>query len=149
VLAWIDKIQGASVRTAGGPGGAGAFALDGRAEHDDTYDEDADDDDGAAACDNDPDQEADPDLDHPEKEKKGKLHSLPEEAAPLGLIANLSLRNTTPRKPSMGPMSDAASPATADATSPDQDDENENDVGVANATYFFPGLSIAFVLFYT
>ena len=139
VLAWIEKIQGASVRTAGAGGGAGAFSLDARAENDDTFDEEADDDDGAGAGDNDADQEADADLEQPEKEKKSKLHSLPEEAAPLGLIANLSLRNTTPRKPSMG-TSDAASPAAVDAASPDQREENENDVGVASATYFLPGL---------
>lgn len=128
------------MRTAGGGGGAGAFNLDGRAETEDPF-EDGDDDDEAGAGDNEGDQDADADLDQSEKEKKGKLHSLPEEAAPLGLIANLSLRNTTPRKPSMGPTSDAASPATADATSPDQSGENDNDVGVANATYFLPGMS--------
>lgn len=139
VLAWIEKIQGESVRTAGGAGGAGAFSLDARADPEDPYEDDAEDDDGAGAGDNDGDQEADADPDQPEKEKKGKLHSLPEEAAPLGLIANLSLRNTTPRKPGIGPTSDAASPATADATSPEQAGENDNDVGVANATYFLPG----------
>lgn len=127
------------MRTAGAGGGAGAFSLDARAENDDAFEEEADDDDGVGAGDNDADQAVDADLGQQENDKKCKLHSLPEEAAPLGLIANLSLRNTTPRKSSMGPMSDAASPATADAASPNQHEENENDVGVASATYFLPG----------
>ncbi|KAF8579154.1 hypothetical protein K439DRAFT_1360225 [Ramaria rubella] len=138
VLAWIEKmhdVRDVSVRTAGGAGGASAFCLDGRADPEEAFEDDDADDDGVGVGDNDADQETEADAEQPEKEKKSKLHSLPEEAAPLGLIANLSLRNTTPRKPSMGVVSEAASPGTADAASPEQD----NDVGVANATYFLPG----------
>ena len=37
VVAWNKKIQGESVRTAGGSGGAGAVNLDGRAEMEDPF----------------------------------------------------------------------------------------------------------------
>jgi hypothetical protein len=98
VLAWIEKIEGAcaSVRTAGGGGGAGAFRLDARAEPDEAFDDEAEDDDGAGAGEGDL-VENEVEAEEPgdkEKKSKSKLHSLPEEAAPLGLIANLSLRKT-------------------------------------------------------
>ena len=140
VLAWIEKIQGASVRTAGGTGGANAFQLDTRAELEDPFHDDAEDDDGAGAGENETEQEAEADVEPSEENKnKSKLHSLPEEAAPLGLIANLALRNTSPRKPSMGVVNEEPSPAVAEAGSPEQAGENDNDVGVANVTYFLPG----------
>ncbi|KIJ37500.1 hypothetical protein M422DRAFT_781631 [Sphaerobolus stellatus SS14] len=137
VQAWLERLETNSVRAAGAARPS-AFVLDARAERD----EDDEDDDGAVAA-NEDDAEGghDGDFDHPEKEKKGKLHSLPEEAAPLGLIANLSLRNSTPRKPSL-PVLPEHSPgpaASTDAKSPEQGDENENDIGVANQEYFQPG----------
>jgi len=140
VQAWLERLEGASVRTAGAGRGANAFVLDSRAEHD----EDDEDDDGAVATHEDEVEDgADADLEQSEKEKKGKLHSLPEEAAPLGLIANLSLRNSTPRKPNvanaMSQHEASPGPGAGDATSPEQADENENDIGVANQEYFQPG----------
>ncbi|KAF8530244.1 fungal-specific transcription factor domain-containing protein [Hysterangium stoloniferum] len=128
VQAWIEKIQG-SVRTAGGGGGKNAFTLDKRAEGEDTFDEDEDED-GGAVDENEGDEEADEPVDKEAAPvRKGKLHCLPEEAAPLGLIANLSIRgaNSAPRKQSV------------ESRGGEGDAENENDVGVASATYFLPG----------
>ncbi|KAG5643990.1 hypothetical protein DXG03_009280 [Asterophora parasitica] len=127
ILAWLDRLQ-SSVRAAGGKGGADAFK-DLR---------------GTAAVDDDSDGEEThgqpfltAPLDDDDTNTVGgeesvapvdKLSSLPDSDAPLGLIANLSLSNTKPR-----PKKDANDIAAA------EENLDDDDVGVANETYFMPG----------
>ncbi|GJJ14430.1 hypothetical protein Clacol_008694 [Clathrus columnatus] len=191
-------VTNTSVKNAGGRGGLAAFSLDKRAEGtsiDLLEDEDADEpgirrhfEDDADADggedDDDADDGADPSVSLGGSGKKAKLHYLPEEAAPLGLIADLSLENHTPKKKdrekekeregSAGagakddagsqyhsePRGQSAVPANAgtgqessnpndlsapqgaavDANQqPPAEEENENNVGVANKSYFHPG----------
>ncbi|KAI0795864.1 hypothetical protein C8Q75DRAFT_744153 [Abortiporus biennis] len=118
VLAWLDRLQ-SSVQSAGTPGGAKAFGLESRQQGVQEESED--------------DSEDDPttgrtvvprDVEDLQAEDE-KLHSLPDAAVPLGLIANLALSNTNSKKA-----------ASRDGEAEVEDDDN---VGVANETYFMPG----------
>ncbi|KAF5376493.1 hypothetical protein D9615_008666 [Tricholomella constricta] len=128
ILAWLDRLQ-ASVRTAGGKGGANAFKdLRGTAAEDDDSDREEsyaqrfglaappDDDDSNTVG-----EEGD-------MAPADKLSSLPDSDAPLGLIANLSLSNTKSKG-----KKDAKDLAAA------EENLDDDDVGVANETYFMPG----------
>lgn len=213
IQSWI---AGTSVKNAGGRGGVAAFALDKRADGAgvDLLDEEEVDesnaarrrlDDDADGDEGDDDDDVDEGVDPTGTGKKVKLHYLPEEAAPLGLIADLSLENHTPKKKEKdkdkegsvgakeeGPGSQhhsesrvqpvagsnmvgvgeavtgpdtskmnapsalgtvpgvatvdgvsnaqaANTPATAAANNNAGEEENENNVGVANKSYFHPG----------
>ncbi|KAF7366045.1 hypothetical protein MVEN_00480700 [Mycena venus] len=67
-----------------------------------------------------------------DEEEDGDASMLPDASAPLGLIANLSLMNSRSRE-RRGPRGQGA---TWEEELDDLDDDN---VGVANATYFMPG----------
>lgn len=105
IQSWI---AGTSVKNAGGRGGSAAFVLDKRADGTgvDLDEEEVDDstaarrrlDDDPDGDEGDEDDEGDEGVDPTGNGKKVKLHYLPEEAAPLGLIADLSLENHTPKK---------------------------------------------------
>ncbi|KAJ7577862.1 fungal-specific transcription factor domain-containing protein [Mycena floridula] len=131
ILAWLDRLQ-SSVRDAGGKGGTKAFKLDGR-PGDIEEESEAESDHGAGRLTHaqryglvpvDADEES-PDAGPAETEEDRLQRSLPDSHVPLGLIANLSLSNNkvTPGKKN-------------DGLAEDVDDDN---VGVANATYFMPG----------
>ncbi|KAI0084549.1 hypothetical protein BDY19DRAFT_970897 [Irpex rosettiformis] len=116
ILIWLDRLQD-SVRTAGGSGGTNAFNLDSRNR-------------AAADGEEESDSEAEEVGEPTERgsvgtvkieEEEKKMQLLPDTAVPLGLIADLSLNNTK-------------------KTSAKGDDDNDDDnVGVANETYFVPG----------
>jgi hypothetical protein len=116
IIAWLDRLQ-ASVRSAGDAGGERAFKLESRSKNPDDSDQESDhgrDEDGG---DGDDDTVLDPET----------LQALPDSTVPLGLIANLSLSNSKAK----------ASSHNGDVASTDTlDDDN---VGVANETYFMPG----------
>jgi hypothetical protein len=114
IIAWLDRLQ-ASVRSAGVTGGDRAFKLESRTKN---------------ADDSDPESgEDDIDIIEPEDALPDPetMQSLPDAAVPLGLIADLSLSHNKAK----------ASSHNGDVASTDTlDDDN---VGVANETYFMPG----------
>ncbi|RDB22039.1 Protein priB [Hypsizygus marmoreus] len=130
ILAWLDRLQ-SSVRTAGGKGGPSAFKdLRGTnpADDDDSDVEEShaqryglvpppDDDDATVGGDESAGQAND------------KLSSLPDSHVPLGLIANLSLSNNKAKHGKKDQKDIIASEENLD----------DDDVGVANETYFMPG----------
>lgn len=117
IIAWLDRLN-SSVRTAGGHGGPKAFSLEarGKAEQADSDNEESD----HRAGDN----KDDPD-DDGEEEESDDLRGLPDTAVPLGLIANLSLSNSKGRVKGNRGL--------------EVDDADDDNVGVANETYFMPG----------
>lgn len=121
ILGWLDRLQ-SSVRDAGSKGGPQAFFNprgDKIEELSDTEDE------GGQEGDHD-------DISEPASSDPRLELTLPETYAPLGLIADLSLSNSkhSKKKP----------PKTLqDATVAAEEDYNNDNVGVANDTYFMPG----------
>ncbi|TFK51353.1 hypothetical protein OE88DRAFT_1659301 [Heliocybe sulcata] len=117
VIAWLDRLQ-ESVRTAGGKGGPAAFSLASRQGEEQVSDSDDDHEESLQQP-----QEDDDDATAPA--------TLPDTAVPLGLIADLSLSNTTKKT-----KSKSKTHLTAKEREEALDDDN---VGVANETYFMPG----------
>ncbi|KAJ8522831.1 hypothetical protein ONZ45_g676 [Pleurotus djamor] len=122
VLAWLDRLQ-SSVQTAGGKAGASAFKM---------YRKSADDADSdtevvvptAPRLSGDDDATLDGNAETIQDDDKLQS-ALPDTHVPLGLIASLSLSNS--KKPGNKKDPKAA------------EDEDDDDVGVANETYFMPG----------
>ncbi|KAF7798317.1 hypothetical protein EIP86_009538 [Pleurotus ostreatoroseus] len=118
VLAWLDRLE-ASVRTAGRSGGANAFSLDSRvrAEGEEESEQESEAEEGGGDT-----ERGSVGTDGTAKEE-GE-HLLPDAAVPLGLIAKLALDN---KKKSTA------------QSSKDGDETDDDNVGVANETYFMPG----------
>ncbi|TFK20177.1 hypothetical protein FA15DRAFT_673724 [Coprinopsis marcescibilis] len=131
VLEWLDRLQ-SSVRDAGSKTGPQAF-LDTRDKKGDEYSDHEDETQTEEQKDGDiSDSEENP-LSSEEKIQS----SLPESHVPLGLIANLSLSNnkmskSKKRKPT-------SKDAIRDAIAAAEEDYDDDNVGVANETYFMPG----------
>lgn len=125
VVAWLDRLQH-SVKTSGGTAGDAAFT----SPRDNPNNErDCDSEDAPL-----PD-EGDGDEGEWGEEGAGpdKLQSLPDDAVPLGLIANLALSNSKSKHGhGHGHGGKDADLATTEAG-------DDNDIGVANDTYFMPG----------
>ncbi|KAF5391201.1 hypothetical protein D9757_003162 [Collybiopsis confluens] len=161
VLAWLDRLQ-SSVKNAGGTGGPGAFTLDGRQNSKEAVDDDDDsegEDHGRSGGRRlthaqrfglvpvDSIREED-EAGHSEN-GRGRSDSvnngdddtlqstLPDSHVPLGLIANLALSDNKKNRASKRHKDDARDMAEI----LDEDNLDDDNVGVANETYFMPGPS--------
>ncbi|KAG6906482.1 hypothetical protein DXG01_013721 [Tephrocybe rancida] len=129
ILDWLDRLQ-SSVRTAGGKAGPNAFK-DLRGSNPEEDDSDREETIHAqrfglvAPPDDDDNQTIG---DEESAAADDKLSSLPDSDTPLGLIANLSLSNNKSKG-----KKDAKELASA------EENLDDDDVGVANETYFMPG----------
>ena len=96
VLAWLDRLQ-ASVQAAGTTGGLSAFKMDARADgpSDDSEEDGAD---GAGGEPTERGSVGQPEDDEPLKDAEDRPTALPNEAVPIGLLANLALDNKSKRK---------------------------------------------------
>ncbi|PCH34825.1 hypothetical protein WOLCODRAFT_78982 [Wolfiporia cocos MD-104 SS10] len=124
VIAWLDRLE-ASVAAAGRGGGEHAFSFEprgGAGDDEDDSDEDADAEAGGART----ERGSNGGGDDSGKDGDEKLQALPDATVPLGLLASLSLDN-----PKRRPRKKNAGRAGADS--------DDDDVGVANETYFMPG----------
>ncbi|KAF9467566.1 fungal-specific transcription factor domain-containing protein [Collybia nuda] len=134
ILAWLDRLKSSvqsSVQTAGGKGGPSAFKdLRGFNAVDDE-DSDAETESQAQRYGLVPPPEGDEAAGDEEGtvQDDDKLSSLPDSHVPLGLIANLSLSNNK-AKHGKKEQKDAGT---------SEDNLDDDDVGVANETYFMPG----------
>ncbi|KAJ3986547.1 putative fungal-specific transcription factor [Lentinula detonsa] len=151
VLAWLDRLR-TSVQDAGGKGGPGAFS-DGRFSVNGGNAEDDDESDGGdhgrssgrrltqaqrfglvpvngVGNDDEPGKE----VEEGGGDDEAVQSSLPDSHVPLGLIANLSLSSN--RKARLRKQRTDAKGLTEALDDENLDDDN---VGVANATYFMPG----------
>ncbi|KAI0922432.1 hypothetical protein AcV7_005968 [Taiwanofungus camphoratus] len=128
VIAWLDRLE-ASVQRAGESGGSKAFKFESRAGNDNGDGEDSDGEPEGAGF-NDGTERGSVqqfDTDDQLKDADDKLQALPDATVPLGLLASLSLSNTKKsRKKSPTEKGNAES-------------SDEDNVGVANETYFMPG----------
>ncbi|KAG7085553.1 hypothetical protein E1B28_003110 [Marasmius oreades] len=150
VIAWLDRLQ-SSFQSAGGKMGNTAFKLDGRSkvnEEDEDSDReetmthaqrfglvDRDRDTGGTDSDEDRDgtDEAGEDGD---KSTRRLQSNLPDSHVPLGLIANLSLSNSNKK---VGGKKDGGITGAGMEELYDEADLDDDNVGVANETYFMPG----------
>lgn len=124
VLAWLDRLQ-SSVRDAGSKGGPSVFSRPrGQRDHQGESDMESENDDTPEGN-NDEEDEA-------SSEDKLQQSSLPDSHVPLGLIANLSLTHSKKAKKKN-------KDATKDPLGVSEEDLNDDNVGVANETYFMPG----------
>lgn len=121
VIAWLDRLQ-ESVRTAGGKGGPAAFSLSSREKERG--------DEQGSESEEEHEQSQKTEQDEDDDDTTGPP-TLPDAAVPLGLIANLSLSNTTKKTKGKNKAQ-----MTAKEREESLDDDN---VGVANETYFMPG----------
>ncbi|EKM51056.1 uncharacterized protein PHACADRAFT_263020 [Phanerochaete carnosa HHB-10118-sp] len=121
VLAWLERLEH-SVRTAGGSGGPGAFGLSSRSEQESTTEDELD-------------SETEEQVEPTERgsttgtvkvEEDEKNQSLPSSEVPLGLIAELALSNKPRGSKGRKPVKD-------------EEETDDDNVGVANDTYFMPG----------
>lgn len=119
IIAWLDRLQ-ASVRAGGNGAGEAAFKFESRSPE--KVEEESDTESGEESFEH---VDADEALTAKEVEAR---EALPDATVPLGLIANLSLSNSRANKAT----SQNGDPASTDTL----DDDN---VGVANETYFMPG----------
>ncbi|KAI0738159.1 hypothetical protein C8Q80DRAFT_1222509 [Daedaleopsis nitida] len=124
VLAWLDRLQ-ASVQTAGASAGAGAFKMDSRADGSDESDEEQTQE-AAAGEPTERGSVGQPEDDEPLKDAEDRPTALPNEAVPIGLLANLALETKSKRK--------KKAPAK-----PKDGESSDDDVGVACETFFDPG----------
>ncbi|RDX45931.1 hypothetical protein OH76DRAFT_1532078 [Lentinus brumalis] len=124
VLAWLDRLQ-ASVQAAGAAR-ANAFKMDTRAEG---ASDDSDDDgpDGGAGEPTERGSVGQPEDDEPLKDAEDRPTALPNEAAPIGLLANLALDNNKNKRKKKTPAK------------PKEGESSDDDVGVACETFFDPG----------
>ncbi|KAK7682019.1 hypothetical protein QCA50_014983 [Cerrena zonata] len=118
VLAWLERME-ASVQTAGTSAGLKAFQLDSRSRTEDPA-EDVSDDDTDDGVDDPTERGTQADQDAGDDEK---LYSLPDSTVPIGLIARVSLSDKRKLK----------------GREQSQETEDDDDLGVANETYFVPG----------
>ncbi|KIP02098.1 hypothetical protein PHLGIDRAFT_26729 [Phlebiopsis gigantea 11061_1 CR5-6] len=126
VLNWLDRLED-SVRTAGGSGGPGVFSLGSRGDAHGSADEDDEDDDTAAEeRDDEPTERGSVGTVKVDEDETNQ--SLPDSAVPLGLIAELALTSTNKR-----------GAKAKKAAAKDEEDADDDDVGVANDGYFLPG----------
>ncbi|KAH9850967.1 fungal-specific transcription factor domain-containing protein [Lenzites betulinus] len=126
VIAFLDRLQ-SSVQTAGTSAGVAAFKMDSRGgaaggvsgESDDEWHDAATElaDHGSALQDED---------DEPLKDAEDKPQAIPDQTVPLGLLAKLSLENSR-RKPRRS------------GAKPKENESSDDDLGVANETFFEPG----------
>lgn len=126
IIAWLDRLQ-ASVRAGGGAAAREpAFKLESRLSPMAAMRDDESDVESADARDDDYEH-----VDAEEARTAEQMQSLPDASVPLGLIANLSLSNATAKGGGAGTSQhgDVASTDTLD----------DDNVGVANETYFMPG----------
>ncbi|KAJ2932869.1 hypothetical protein H1R20_g4235, partial [Candolleomyces eurysporus] len=126
VLAWLDRLQ-SSVRDAGSKGGPNVFSSpreqsQHQGESDGESDQTIDD---APEGNNAEEDEA-------SSEDKLQQSSLPDSHVPLGLIANLSLTHSKKAKKKN-------KDGSKDLLGVSEEDLNDDNVGVANETYFMPG----------
>ncbi|KAK7047769.1 hypothetical protein VNI00_006097 [Paramarasmius palmivorus] len=138
VLAWLDRLQ-SSVQSAGGKVGSRAFK-DARGDHSAVDDDDSEDDHlthaqrfGLVPVNSDGPKEPGVnggDGDNSDDGDEKLQSSLPDSHVPLGLIANLSLSNNTKAR-------NAKKEGKEDLL--DEADLDDDNVGVANDTYFMPG----------
>ncbi len=109
VLAWLDRLQ-ASVQAAGTPRGLNAFKMDVRADgpSDDSEEDGAD---GAGGEATERGSVGHPEDDEPLKDAEDRPTALPNEAVPIGLLANLALDNKSKRrkKPNAKPKDNESS----------------------------------------
>jgi len=125
VIAWLDRLA-ASVHAAGSSGGADAFKMESRAQ------DDADDDSDGDEDENDPNNRTERgsnvgEDDEASKRAEDQSQALPDATVPLGLLASLAL--SSPKKPRK----------KGKVRTGDGDSSNDDNVGVANETYFVPG----------
>lgn len=120
IIAWLDRLQ-ASVRAGGNGGVEPAFKFESRSPE--KVDEESDTESGEGSFEH---VDADEALTAKEVEAR---EALPDATVPLGLIANLSLSNSRANK---------ATSQNGDPTST-ADTLDDDNVGVANETYFMPG----------
>ncbi|KAF8881560.1 hypothetical protein BD779DRAFT_1545499 [Infundibulicybe gibba] len=130
VIEWLDRLK-ASVATAGAKAGPKAFTLDARGQRG-PGDDDSDDESPSKTyaqafgltppVDNDGEDDDDGSTEGTDKLRQ----SLPDSHVPLGLFANLALSNRKMRKQEDGKESYP-------------NDQNDENVGVANDRYFMPG----------
>ncbi|KAI0631459.1 hypothetical protein C8Q77DRAFT_1159249 [Trametes polyzona] len=130
VIAFLDRLQ-ASVQTAGSSAGVAAFKADSRhANHNSGGESDEEwqhadaganelTERGSAAGAQDEDDE-------PLKDAEDKPQALPDQTVPIGLLAKLSLENSRRRSKKAG-------------AKPKENESSDDDVGVANETFFEPG----------
>ena len=121
VLAWLDRLQD-SVRTAGRSAGPAAFNLESRGEEGEEESElESEDDHGNAAGDGERTERGSVGTAGTVKveEEEDKLHILPDDAAPLGLIAKLSLDSSSGSR-----RKGAAAAAAASSKGDETDDDN-------------------------
>ncbi|KAL0948305.1 hypothetical protein HGRIS_010897 [Hohenbuehelia grisea] len=130
IIAWLDRLQ-SSVQSAGGKGGATAFLKprDGQGGEDDESEPESENMGGNQMQTNDDDATLDGNG-NAQENADNIQSSLPDTHVPLGLIADLSLDGNRPR-----------SAAKKEPAKLLEDEENcdDDDVGVANPTYFMPG----------
>ncbi|KAH9475248.1 Protein priB [Psilocybe cubensis] len=129
VLAWLDRLQ-SSVRDAGKPAGPRAFSNPrDRADEESDVDSEGKRTHAATILGGLRDDPEDTFAEAPADASEKLQSSLPESHVPLGLIADLSLSNTKSKK-------------KRDQTKDlglNEEDLNDDNVGVANETYFMPG----------
>ncbi|KAM5545448.1 hypothetical protein V8D89_000486 [Ganoderma adspersum] len=126
VLAWLDRLQ-ASVQAAGTAGGLSAFKMDVRADGpSDDSEEDGADGAGGEPTERGSVGHGQPEDDEPLKDAEDRPTALPNEAVPIGLLANLALDNKSKRKKKV-------------SAKPKDNESSDDDVGVACETFFDPG----------
>ncbi|KAL0566819.1 hypothetical protein V5O48_015183 [Marasmius crinis-equi] len=148
VIAWLDRLQ-SSVPSAGGKLGGKAFELDGRSKGTEE-EEDSDKEDNmthaqrfglvgpdGGSTESDDGQDGNDDDGDDAKNTRRLQSSLPDSHVPLGLIANLSLSNS--KKVGSGKKDGAGAGASKKEDLLDEADLDDDNVGVANETYFMPG----------
>ncbi|KAI9068941.1 hypothetical protein FKP32DRAFT_1671776 [Trametes sanguinea] len=128
VIAFLDRLQ-ASVSTAGSSA-MNAFKLDSRASTEEKSDDS--DDEGQHGDMNELTERGsangqDDEDDEPLKDAEDKPQALPDQTVPIGLIAKLALDNRRKQKPKKS------------AAKPKDNESSDDDVGVANETFFEPG----------
>ncbi|KAL0066966.1 hypothetical protein AAF712_005955 [Marasmius tenuissimus] len=148
VMAWLDRLQ-SSVQNAGGKIGTKAFKLDGRGDGNEEEEESDKEDNmthaqryglvdrDAVGTDSDEAQDGNDEDGDDSKNTRRLQSSLPDSHVPLGLIANLSLSNTTKRASKKDGAGGGANGKKEDLL--DDTDLDDDNVGVANETYFMPG----------
>ncbi|KAH9914369.1 uncharacterized protein BXZ73DRAFT_55048 [Epithele typhae] len=122
ILAWLDRLQ-ASVQAAGTVA-PGAFKMDTRADHTDESSDDAPE--GGAGEATERGSVGHPEDDEPLKDADDRPTALPNEAVPIGMLANLALDNKPKRR--------RKAPAK-----PKEGESSDDDVGVACESFFDPG----------
>ncbi|KAF9267092.1 hypothetical protein L218DRAFT_955568 [Marasmius fiardii PR-910] len=148
VIAWLDRLQ-SSVQNAGGKIGNNAFKLDGRSKVNEDEDDSGEEEtmthaqrfglvDREGGTESDEDRDGTDEAgDEADQNTRRLQSSLPDSHVPLGLIANLSLSNSS--KKTGGKKDGGAGGVVKKEDLFDEADLDDDNVGVANETYFMPG----------